>query len=236
MVAARLNLRRSSPQRHEESDRGGASRLNQKARRVNDIKHVVFDLGQVLIAYDMEAPYRRLVPDHDVRQRFFAEVPLHEWNLEQDRGRSWREAEDLLATDYPQHADLIRAFRANWWEMIPGPIDESIAVVEDLIDEGVDVTALTNWAPDTFIEAEAKFPILKRFRGVTVSGRVKLVKPDAAIYHHHALTFGLEPASTLFFDDNPVNVEAARKVGWQAERYVSPDTLRADLRRYKVAP
>jgi 2-haloacid dehalogenase len=203
---------------------------------VNDIKHVVFDLGQVLIAYDAEKPFRRLIPDDAERARFLAEVCTHDWNLEQDRGRSWREAEDLLIDVHPQHAALIRAFRANWWEMIPGPIEESIAVVEDLIDEGVDVTALTNWAPDTFTEAEAKFPILGRFRGITVSGRVKLVKPDPAIYRHHARSFGLEPGNTLFFDDNPTNVEAARKVGWQAERYVSSDTLRADLRRYKVAP
>lgn len=203
---------------------------------MNEIRHVVFDLGQVLIAYDMEAPYRRLVPDDDARQRFFAEVPVHAWNLEQDRGRSWREAEELLIAEYPHHAELIRAFRANWWEMIPGPIDENVAIVDDLIDSGIDVTALTNWAPDTFIEAEAKFPILRRFRGITVSGRIGMIKPDAEIYHHHARTFGLAPANTLFFDDNPLNVEAARELGWQSELYVSTDTLRTDLRRYKVAP
>ena len=103
---------------------------------MNEIRHVVFDLGQVLIAYDMEAPYRRLIPDEAERQRFLAEVRIHEWNLEQDRGRSWREAEDLLIAEHPQHADLIRAFRANWWEMIPGPIEENVAMVEELIDRG----------------------------------------------------------------------------------------------------
>jgi HAD superfamily hydrolase (TIGR01509 family) len=120
--------------------------------------------------------------------------------------------------------------------MVPGPIEENISIVDDLIDRGLDVTALTNWAPDTFVEAEAKFPILSRFRGITVSGRVGMVKPDAAIYQHHARTFGLSPEATLFFDDNPLNVDAARALGWQAETYVSTDALRADLRRYKVAP
>ena len=203
---------------------------------MNDIRHIVFDLGQVLIAYDMEAPYRRLVPEADVRGRVFAEVDIPEWTLEQDRGRSWREAEDILIAQHPNHADLIRAFRAHWWEMIPGPIDENIAIVDELIDRGLDVTALTNWAPDTFEEAAARFPILSRFRGVTVSGRVGLIKPDAAIYHHHARTFGLSPGSALFFDDNPANVKGARAQGWQAEQYVSTETLLADLRRYKLAP
>jgi FMN phosphatase YigB (HAD superfamily) len=200
------------------------------------IHHVVFDLGQVLIAYDPEAPYRRLIPDEADRRRFFAEVTTYEWNLEQDRGRDWREAEDLLIARHPHHADLIRAFRANWWEMIPGPIDANIAIAGELIDRGVDVTALTNWAPDTFTEAEARFPILGRFRGVTVSGRVKLVKPDPAIYALHARRFDLAPDATLFFDDNPANVAAAREAGWIAEQYVSTETLTADLRRYGLTP
>ena len=203
---------------------------------MSDIRHIVFDLGQVLIAYDAEAPFRELIPDKAERARFFAEVCTYDWNLEQDRGRSWREGEDLLIARHPDKADLIRAFRARWWEMIPGPIETNVAIVGDLIDRGLDVTALTNWAPDTFTDAEEKFPILKRFRGVTVSGRVGLVKPDAAIYRHHADTYGLDPAKTLFFDDNPVNVEAARKAGWQAEQYVSTDTLQSDLRRYGLSP
>jgi len=203
---------------------------------MNEIRHIVFDLGQVLIAYDPEAPYRRLIPDAEERRRFLAEVTTHDWNLEQDRGRDWREAEAALIAVHPQHADLIRAFRANWWEMIPGPIEANIAIVEELIDRGLDVTALTNWAPDTFIEAETRFPILRRFRGVTVSGRVKLVKPERGIYEYHTRTFGLTPAATLFFDDNPANVTAAREYGWNAERYVSTDTLIADLRRYGVMP
>jgi len=199
---------------------------------MSEIRHVVFDLGQVLIRWDPEAPYRRLIPDADERRRFLAEVITHEWNLEQDRGRSWADAEAALIAEHPQHADLIRAFRANWWEMVPGQIDETVSIVEELIEGGVDVTALTNWAADTFAEAEATFPFLARFRGITVSGRIGLVKPDAAIYRHHADTFDLTAANTLFIDDNAANVAAARAAGWTAEQFVSADVLRADLRRY----
>jgi HAD superfamily hydrolase (TIGR01509 family) len=203
---------------------------------MNAIRHVVFDLGQVLIRWDPEAPYRRLIPDEAARRRFLAEVCTHDWNLEQDRGRSWREAEDALIAEHPDEADLIRAFRANWWEMIPGAIEPNVAIVEDLMDRGADVTALTNWASDTYAEAEEHFPFLAKFRAVTVSGRVRLVKPDPAIYRHHAATYGLSPESTLFFDDNRHNVEGARALGWNAEQYVSTDTLITDLRRYGLAP
>jgi 2-haloacid dehalogenase len=203
---------------------------------MTEIRHVVFDLGQVLIRWEPENPYRRLIPDEDERRRFLAEVVTHEWNLEQDRGRSWADAESVLIAKHPHHAELIRAFRGNWWEMVPGLIEENVEIAEELIDRGVDVTGLTNWATDTFAEAEERFPFLSRFRGITVSGRVKVVKPDPAIYRHHADTFGLSAANTVFFDDNAANVAAARALGWQAEQYVSTETLRADLRRYGLAP
>lgn len=203
---------------------------------MTEIRHVVFDLGQVLIRWDPEAPYRRLIPDAAERRRFLTDIVSYDWNLEQDRGRSWREAEDVLIAEHPHHAELIRAFRANWWEMIPGTIEETVAIVEDLIDRGIDVTALTNWASDTFTEAEREFPFLSRFRGITVSGRVGLVKPDTAIYARHAADFGLSSANTLFFDDNPTNVAGARAAGWQAELFVSPQKLVEDLRRYGLSP
>ena len=198
---------------------------------MSEIRHVVFDLGQVLIRWDPEAPYRDLIPDPDERRRFLTEVVSHEWNLEQDRGRSWADAEAALIAEHPEHADLIRAFRRDWHRMIPGEIAESVAILEALIDDGVDVTALTNWAADTFAETEARFAFLSRFRGITVSGRVGLIKPDPAIYHRHADDHGLSHAHTLFFDDNAANVAAARAVGWQAELFVSPEQLAADLRR-----
>ena len=66
---------------------------------------------------------------------------------------------------------------------------------------------LTNFAADTFVEARERFPFLERPRGVTVSGEVGMIKPERAIYDHHAATFGLEPAATLFIDDSQKNVD-----------------------------
>ena len=47
------------------------------------------------------------------------------------------------------------------------------------------MTLLTNFAADTFREAQRRFPFLAESRGVTVSGEVRLIKPDPAIYAHH---------------------------------------------------
>ncbi len=193
------------------------------------IRHIVFDIGKVLIHYDPDLPFSRLIPDAAERRWFLENVCTPEWNVEQDRGRSWSEAERLLIADHPDHADNIRNFRTCWHEMVPHAYEESVALMERLIDAGRDVTLLTNFAPDTFEEARRRFPFLERARGVTVSGEVGMIKPERGIYDHHARTFGLEPAATLFIDDSQKNVDGARQAGWQAVVFTDAPRLSADL-------
>lgn len=202
---------------------------------MTEIRHIVFDIGKVLIHYDPDLAYRPLIPDETERRRFFAEICTAEWNVEQDRGRDWSDAEAELIALHPDKSDLIRAFRQNWHAMVPHAYDDSVLIMESLIADGHDVTMLTNFATDTFSEAKERFGFLKKPRGVTVSGEVGLIKPDTAIYDLHAETFALEPSATLFIDDSRPNVAGAQSAGWQAVHFTGADTLRADLARLGIA-
>jgi 2-haloacid dehalogenase len=199
------------------------------------IKHIVFDIGKVLVNYDPEIPFRRLIPDATERAHFFANVCTHDWNIEQDRGRTWEEAEALLIADHPHHEENIRGFRKYWHEMTYSAIDESVAMMREFIAEGRDVTMLTNFASDTFRQAQGMYPFLTEPRGVTVSGDVKLLKPDERIYDVHTKSFDLEPAATLFIDDSAANVKGAQDCGWQAVLFTGVEQLRRDLRHLGLA-
>ncbi|MBF2716933.1 HAD family hydrolase [Agrobacterium vitis] len=194
-----------------------------------EIRHIVFDIGKVLIHYDPNLPFSRIIPDAKERQWFFDNVCTHDWNIEQDRGRTWADAEALLIAQYPDREAHIRAFRQHWREMVPHAYDGTVEIFNGLIDEGRDVTMLTNFAADTFTEAREMFPFLNRPRGVTVSGEIGLIKPDVAIYHRHATDFGLDPAHSIFIDDSLPNVVGAKAAGWQAVHFESPEKLKADL-------
>ena len=118
--------------------------------------------------------------------------------------------------------------------MVPHAYEDSVALMDRLIDAGYDVTLLTNWAADTFIEARARFAFLDRARGITVSGEIRMIKPERAIYDHHAAVFELDPAATLFIDDSQKNVDGAKAAGWQALLFTGAPTLKADLERFGV--
>ncbi|MCO6186796.1 HAD family phosphatase [Rhizobium sp. L1K21] len=199
-----------------------------------DIRHIVFDIGKVLIHYDPEIPFRRVIPDAAKRAWFLENVCTAAWNIEQDRGRGWDEAEALLIAEHPDHEAEIRAFRQYWHEMVPHAYDESVAILKRFLNEGRDVTLLTNFATDTFAQAQEIYPFLKETRGVTVSGHVKLIKPDLEIYRVHTETFDLDPSASLFIDDSLANVEGARAFGWNAIHFTDPEALKKDLADYEL--
>ncbi len=202
---------------------------------MSEIRHIVFDIGKVLVHYDPELAYLDLIPDASERRRFLDTVCTSAWNLEQDRGRSWREAEALLIGRHPDRRDHIEAFRRNWRRMVPYAYEDSVAIFRGLIAAGHDVTMLTNFAPDTFREAQSAYPFLTESRGVTVSGEVKMLKPDREIYEHHAASFGLDPAATLFIDDMATNAEGVKTAGWQAVHFTGAPALAHALRERGLA-
>lgn len=199
------------------------------------IRHIVFDIGRVLLQWDPERPYRELIPDPERRRWFLTNVCSPEWNTEQDRGRSWAEGMDLLIARHPQEEALIRAFLACWDEMVPAEVPQTPGILRRLVADGWDVTMLTNFHQDTFPRAVARFPVLKIPRGVTVSGRVGMIKPQREIYRHHEAAFGLDPGAILFFDDSERNVAAARDCGWNARLFVDAEGMRGDLEAHGIA-
>lgn len=196
---------------------------------MTEIRHIVFDIGRVLIHYDPEIPFRRIIPDDAKRRWFLENVCTNAWNLEQDRGRPIAEAEALLVSQYPEEEANIRAFYGNWHEMVSHAYDDSVTIMKTLIDAGHDVTMLTNFSAETFPRAREMYPFLNMPRGVSVSGELGLLKPERAIYDQHASTFGLEPSATLFIDDSARNVDGAIAARWNAVQFTNAGKLKSDL-------
>ena len=195
---------------------------------------VVFDIGNVLISWDPEHLYKALIPDEKDRAQFLTEVCSPAWNLEQDRGRTWQEALDILIPQFPEKEALIRAYYERWSEMVPGAIKGTVALLAELKDKGVPLYAITNFSSDKFEETRTRFPFLRTsFIDTVISADEKLVKPDTRLYD---VLFDRNPSlkreACVFTDDSLANIEGAKKAGMQAVHFESPEKLRADLKRF----
>ncbi len=191
--------------------------------------NIIFDIGNVLLRWDPRFLYRKIFADEAEMEWFLSHVCNSEWNLEQDRGRSFGEAVRELTIRHPAHAEAIAAYDARWPETLPHAIEESVAILEELQARGTALFAVTNFNGEKFRETQARFSFLAHFRDVVVSGDEGLVKPDPAIYRLLMERNSLAASQCLFIDDSEANVRGARAIGMQAHHFRSAAGLRQAL-------
>src|SRR5205823_2182286 len=191
---------------------------------------VVFDLGGVLIDWDPRHLYRKLFAgDEAAVEHFLATVCTHEWNRGQDAGRTFAEGGRLLKAEHPDKAELIDAYCARFHEMIPGPIAGSVEILAELKALGTPLYCLTNFSAETYPPTFERFEFLRWFRGILVSGEIRVIKPDPRIFELLIERFAIDPKRTIYIDDVDANVAAARPFGFHAIHFTSPALLRDEL-------
>jgi 2-haloacid dehalogenase len=186
------------------------------------IKNVLFDLGAVLIDWNPRYLYRKIFQTEEAVTYFLDNICTFHWNEEQDGGRKIEDATALKISEFPQYTKEIKLYYERWEEMLGDAILPSVALLQDCIkDNRYGIFALTNWSAETWPIACKHFSFLNDFDGVLVSGQENLKKPDPAIFHLTASRYNLEPNTTLFIDDNPRNIESAKKLGFQVVHFTS---------------
>lgn len=191
------------------------------------IEAIVYDFGNVLVGWDPYGAFKG-VERADV-DAWMDEVGFATFNHAQDAGRTWADAVRHLEATRPHLAPMAARYAAGYAGTLSGPLPGSAELVDELDAAGLRLYGLTNWAADTFHHAAAAAPALTRLRDVVVSGQVGLAKPDPAIFRLAAARFDVDPARTVFVDDTPANVEAARAVGFQGVHFTDTHSLRSAL-------
>lgn len=190
---------------------------------------IVFDLGAVLIDWNPRHLYRKLFDREAEMEAFLRDICTPEWNAEQDRGRSWADAVALLSAEHPEHRSLIHAYKDRWEEMMTGPIQGTVDILNRLKQEGYELHALTNWSAETFPIARRRFEFLDQFETILVSGEERMMKPEAQIFELLLARIGHPAERCLFIDDSAKNIEAAAALGFDAIRFEGAEKLKEDL-------
>ena len=193
---------------------------------------VVFDIGRVLIEWDLRHLFARLIEDAAELDWFLANVVTEQWHHQQDEGRPLAEMVPERQREFPRYAHLIDAYATRFQETIPGPVPGSHELVAALLAQDVPVFGLSNFGADFWPAFRASQPVFDGFRDIVVSGYEKCAKPEPRIYAIAEERFGLPPQHLLFIDDKPENIAAAQARGWHGHVFTGADALAADLQRH----
>ena len=188
------------------------------------IKNIIFDFGGVLMDWDPRYFFKDYFKDDEKMEYFLENIAQDEWNIEQDRGRSLSEGTEIQVKKFPEWEKEIRAFYDNWTVMLKSDIPQNVEILRKLKDTDYQLFGLTNWSAETFPYALENYDFFQIFDGkIVVSGTEKLIKPDPEIWHVLLERYDIQASESVFIDDNPKNIEAAKSLGFSTI-HVLPDT------------
>jgi len=182
---------------------------------------VLFDIGNVLIEWQPERFFDRVMPSSE-RKRMFDTVDLHRMNDRIDRGANFRETIYQTALENPEFEGPIRMWHDNWPELAAPAIPRSVALNRALRAKGVHTAILSNIGHETHVIASKKYPFLSEFDRHFVSAQMECIKPEPRIYQMVEESYGVPPNTLLFTDDRLENIESAKSRGWQTHHFTGP--------------
>lgn len=202
---------------------------------MNGIDAVIFDLGNVLLAFDETRAVKRLAArTGKTPQQIdeYARGTPHVTELALGKVTKLRFfhtiAKDLAFDGTYEEFALI-------WSEIFTPIEPMVALAESLKNR-LPRLLLSNTNAIHMDYVFEHYSFLRDFDAHVLSHEVGLLKPDPTIYRHAVTKYGLTVARTVFIDDISANAEAARQAGLQAIHFQNFDQARAELTKLGVSP
>lgn len=177
------------------------------------MKNVIFDLGGVVIEWNPDRILADYYAEPALRALMKTELFQHPDWLQLDRGT------------LPETELLVRAVARTGrpaaeieglFEAVRGSLHaktDTVLLLRKLAARGVPLYCLSNMSADIFQYLRARHSFWDVFRGIVISGEIRMMKPEPEIFHFLLQRYGLTAAQTVFIDDNAPNVEAARAVG-----------------------
>ena len=193
------------------------------------IRNIIFDFGAVLVDWNPHYLFDSYFGDANKATWFLDHICTNEWNRQFDGGKPFAEGIAELKAEFPEWSREIDVYWDRWTQMMGGAIPGMYELVADLKAAGYGVYGLTNWSAETFYQIEKNYPVFALLDGKIVSGDVKLLKPDAAIFRCLLDQYDLKAEESVFIDDTLPNVEGARAAGLAGLHFRDAGTLRKDL-------
>lgn len=191
--------------------------------RAQDVKNVVFDMGNVLMRFDGELFAHDFTDNEEDAQLLYqALFGRTEWALLDSGTISHETIARVARAHLPERLRPNLAECLAHWPEHSHPIEPTNELAQRLHEAGYGVYLLSN-ASTRIGEQLGHMPAMRVLDGWMASAFERLMKPDPAIYQLFCERFGLDAASCLFVDDKEDNCEGARVAGMQAFHFTSED-------------
>lgn len=195
---------------------------------------MIFDIGNVISRWDIRFLYEKIIDDPEELEWFLEHVVTPEWHFQHDAGRRFVETSAELIARYPEQANRIKLFEPRFNETNPEEVEGVIEIIARLKQAGVPLFAISNFSAEFWPPFRQNKPVFKMFADILISGEVKLVKPDLAIYQLALRRFNVQAKQCLFIDDRLDNIHAGEQLGITGHHFTDARRLESHLQTLKL--
>jgi len=124
----------------------------------------------------------------------------------------------------------------QFWFSVEHSVDEKlVSYIQNLRKRNIQCFVATNQEKYRAKYMLEKMGFSKSFDGIFASAHLGAKKPDLEFFSKILDQIGeTDKESILFWDDSPLNVEAAREFGIQAEHYTTFDIFSERMKKYSL--
>ena len=200
----------------------------------NNIKVIVFDLGNVLIPFD----YSRIIDNmNEINKGLgnrFAKLYYDNYDVHQSYER-WLLSDDeflKIMMEWSEYKISKEDFKSVYSDLFTEN-KKTTAILPEL-KQGYKLVLLSNTNHIHQKYGWEKFEFLQYFDKLVLSHEVGAIKPEEKIYRA-VEEFTNEPSENhIFIDDILDYVEGAQELGWQGIQFKSHEQLLEDLKLYDI--
>ncbi|MBW1962649.1 MAG: hypothetical protein JRJ04_14495 [Deltaproteobacteria bacterium] len=191
---------------------------------------IVLDAGGVMVEFDLNLIFKKLARRFGVRVDAAAPVDLNALFHPLEVGKQpW----DIIPPALNQSLGL-SLDSEQWRDLCTGIFTGEVPGMRETLSclkSGFMLIALSNTIEVHWKYLIKKYPIFKLLDGWVVSYQEGVVKPDPAIYRAVSDRYCGGHPPFYFTDDTPENVEAAIRLGWEAEIFRDAPSFRKEIKR-----
>lgn len=197
------------------------------------IKNVIFDVGNVLAHFGWKECLESFHFLKEVEEELAEAVFLNSDWAERDRG-VWTEEEIFQAflKKAPERSAEIHMLLDTIQQWIT-EYPYATELVKNLRETGYHIYYLSNYGKE-FEIAKKTYGFFKYMDGGVVSWEEKLIKPDPKIFEILLERYDLKAEESVFLDDSPANIEAARRLGFAGIIVTGEEAIREGLKGFGI--
>ena len=198
-------------------------------KQPNKITAVVFDLGNVVLRWDVEGILESLhldeVQTDKLRKHLFGD---RVW-LDMDSGLLSEAAaiEKVCTQSRLSKTAVEQALLAAKESLVP--YNKTIELMQEICDAGIPIYCLSNMSSETYAHIKG-YDFFKKFSGIIISGNEGGMKPESRIFRMLLERFDLDPSEILFIDDSLPNIVKARELGINSFHFKGRDACYTAIR------